>query len=61
MAKEMEFTARIEKWGNAYGIRIPQRIVKALNLKLGEPILVRVEPLHTHSGIIGGRSSVTKE
>ena len=32
--------ARLQKWGNSDGIRIPSAILKALNLKTNDPITI---------------------
>ena len=34
---------RLQKWGNSLGIRIPSSILKTLNLKQGDKIIINTE------------------
>lgn len=35
--------ARIQKWGNSLGLRIPLQLAKHLNLQQGSPVILEVE------------------
>lgn len=35
--------ARIQKWGNSLGIRIPIRLAKQLQLHSGSPVIIEIE------------------
>jgi antitoxin MazE len=35
--------ARLQKWGNSVGIRIPSNIIKSLNLKINDTLELKTE------------------
>ena len=35
--------ARLQKWGNSVGIRIPSNIIKSLNLKINDVLELKTE------------------
>ena len=39
----MEITRSLQKWGNGRGVRIPQKVVQAANLRISQPLIVSLQ------------------
>jgi antitoxin MazE len=39
----MNVTQSLQKWGNGTGVRIPQKVVKAANIHINQPLIVTLQ------------------
>jgi len=39
----MNVTQNLQRWGNSAGIRLPQKVIKAANLRLNQPLSVSLK------------------
>ena len=46
---------QISKWGNSLAVRLPSEVVKALNLKEGDQIEIRIAEAHSNWSLQQGR------